>query len=442
MAAHSFAARSLSKKTGFFSRLETCIIKTYAILNGKIILNVLIISPGYPADMPEFARGLAECGVRVSGVGDQPAGSLPDLVRRSLSDYVQVRSLWDSQQVGQELNDRFRGRQLDRIECLWEPGIMLAAELRERFGVPGQGIAAAHRFRDKEAMKVALDAAGIRTPRHVAVDSVAGCWEAVESIGFPVIVKPIAGAGSADTYRVESPDELRAVLPRLRHVPTISVEEFVDGEEYTFDTITQDGKIAYYNIAWYRPRPLVARSNEWISPQVIALRDVDRPEFAGGVQMGHDVIDALEFGTGFTHMEWYRKADGEVVFGEIGARPPGAHQVDQMKYACDFDVFRAWGEAVSGAGLSSGIERRYNVATIYKRARGVGSISRIEGADALQRRFGEHVVWNTLLPPGTPRRDWRKTLVSDGFVMLRHPDLETTLEMADAVGTDLHLYAE
>jgi hypothetical protein len=140
-------------------------------------------------------------------------------------------------------------------------------------------------------------------------------------------------------------------------------------------------------------------------------------------------------------MEWYRKADGEVVFGEIGARPPGAHQVDQMKYACDFDVFRAWGSAMTQGRLDVDFERRHNVATIYKRAHGVGRITRIEGSEELQRRFGEHVVWNTLLPPGTPRRDWMQTLVSDGFIMLRHPDLEETLRMADAVGSELHLYA-
>jgi hypothetical protein len=404
-------------------------------------MNVLIISPGYPADMPEFTRGLAESGARVLGVGDQGTAALPDQVRRSLSDYVQVRSLWDSGKVIAELHERLRGQSLDRIECLWEPGIMLAAELRQHFGVDGLTVEQAHRFRDKEAMKLALDVAGIRTPRHVAVDSIAECWEAVEKIGFPVILKPIDGAGSADTYRVENPDELRSVLPRLRHVQTVSVEEFVDGEEFTFDTITIGGTIAYYNIAWYRPRPLIARSNEWISPQVIALRNVDQPDLAGGVRMGHEVISALKFDTGFTHMEWYRKADGEVVFGEIGARPPGAHQVDQMKFACDFDVFKAWGQAVTQGRLDNKIRRLYNVANIYKRARGVGRISRIEGAGALQQRFGEHVVWNTLLSPGTPRRDWRKTLVSDGFIMLRHPDLAQTLEMADAVGSELQLYA-
>lgn len=404
-------------------------------------MKVLILSPGYPADMPEFTRGLADAGAEVFGVGDQPVAALPDLVKRSLSKYVQVRSLWDSAAVLGELRAQLRGHEIDRVECLWEPGIMLAAELRQQLGVSGLSIDEAHRFRDKEAMKLALDEAGVRTPRHVAADSAAAVWEATEQIGFPVILKPIAGAGSADTYRIESADELRAVLPRLRHVATVSVEEFVDGEEYTFDTITIDGEIAYYNIAWYRPRPLVARSNEWISPQVIALRDVDDAQLAAGVAMGYDVIEALNFQTGFTHMEWYRKSDGEVVFGEIGARPPGAHQVDQMKYACDFDVFRAWGSAVVQGRLNAEFERRYNVATIYKRAKGVGRITHIEGTDRLQKRFGEHVVWNTLLPPGSPRRDWLQTLVSDGFIMLRHADLDTTLEMADAVGSELHLYA-
>lgn len=411
-------------------------------VNDIIKMNVLIISPGYPADMPEFTRGLAECGARVIGVGDQGTGALPDLVRRSLDEYIQVSSLWSSNDVIKRMHAELRGQSIDRIECLWEPGIMLAAELRQHFGVPGLSIDQAHRFRDKEAMKGALDAAKIRTPKHVAVDSIAGCWEAAEEIGFPLILKPIAGAGSADTYRVDNADDLRNVLPRLRHVPTVSVEEFVDGEEFTFDTITIGGAIAYFNVAWYRPRPLIARSNEWISPQVIALRNVDQPDLAHGIRMGYDVIRALEFDTGFTHMEWYRKEDGEVVFGEIGARPPGAHQVDQMKYACDFDVFRAWGQAVTQGRIDAEINRLYNVAIVFKRARGVGQITGVHGADELQRRFGEHVVWNTLLPPGTPRRDWRKTLVSDGFVMLRHPDLQETLDMADAVGTDLQLYAE
>jgi hypothetical protein len=404
-------------------------------------VNVLLISPGYPADMPQFTRGLAEAGATVLGVGDQPTGSLPDLVRRSLAAYLQVRSLWEEEKVAHELRAWLKGRHLDRIECLWEPGMLLAAEMREALGVPGLSVQQTVPFRDKERMKQVLDAAGIRTPRHFPATSVAQCWEAAERIGFPLILKPIAGAGSADTYRVNDADELRDALPRLRHVPVVSVEEFIDGEEYTFDTVTIDGRIAYFNIAWYRPRPLIARSNEWISPQVIALRQVDEAELAGGVRMGHDVIRALGFKTGFTHMEWYRKSNGEVVFGEIGARPPGAHQVEQMNFAGDFDVFREWANAVTHGRFETRIERRYNVATVYKRAQGVGRICAIEGLEAIQRKYGPHIVWNTLLPIGAPRRNWRQTLVSDGFIMLRHPDLAATLAMADEVGTELQLYA-
>jgi biotin carboxylase len=240
---------------------------------------------------------------------------------------------------------------------------------------------------------------------------------------------------------VDDSDGLRDVLPRLAHVPMVSVEEFIDAEEYTFDTVTIDGRIAYYNIDWYRPRPLIARSNEWISPQAILLRDPDHPSLAGGRRMGFEVIKALDFRTGFTHMEWYRKADGEVVFGEIGARPPGAHHVDQMNYGCDFDVYREWARAVAHGRFEAKIVRSYNVATIYKRAQGVGRIRAIEGLEELMRKYGEHIVWNTLLPIGAQRRNWKQTLISDGFIMLRHPDLATTLRMADAVGTDLKMYA-
>ena len=249
-------------------------------------MNVIILSPGYPADMPEFTRGLAESGATVIGVGDQPPAALPGTVRHHLSRYVEVRSLWDSNAVITELRKALQGVDVDRIECLWEPGVMLAAELRKHFGVEGLSVEQAHRFRDKEAMKQALDAAGIRTPRHVKVATVAACFEAVADIGYPVILKPIDGAGSADTYRIDNDDELRLVLPRLRHVPSISVEEFIDGDEFTYDTITIGGRIAYHNVAFYRPRPLIARSNEWISPQVIALKDLDDPGLAAGIEMG------------------------------------------------------------------------------------------------------------------------------------------------------------
>ena len=108
---------------------------------------------------------------------------------------------------------------VDRMECLWEPYMILAARLREMLGVPGPTVEQTLPFRDKEIMKDVLDAAGIRTPRHGRASSGAECREVAERVGFPLIVKPVAGAGSADTYRVDSAHDLERVAPRLRHVP-------------------------------------------------------------------------------------------------------------------------------------------------------------------------------------------------------------------------------
>ena len=49
--------------------------------------------------------------------------------------------------------------------------------------------------------------------------------------------------------------------------------------------------------------------------------------------------------------------------------------------------------------------------------------------------------YRDLLPIGAMRRNWKQSLLSDGWVMVRHPDLASALAMADAVGTDLQIFA-
>ena len=404
-------------------------------------VNVLMISPGYPAEMPLFAAGLARVGARVYGIGDQPEGALPETARHALAGYVQASNLWRESETVDLVRRMAASVAFDRVECLWEPGILLAARIREALGVPGMKIEQAELFRDKEKMKGALDAAGLRTPLHRRATTMTECRAAAEEIGFPLIVKPIAGAGSADTHRVDDKNELEAVLGRLGHIAEVSVEEFIDGEEYTFDTVSIDGGIAYFNVSWYRPPPLIARTVEWVSPQTLALRHVDDPELASGIALGRGVLEALGYRTGFTHMEWFLKADGEAVFGEIGARPPGARSVDLMNYASDIDLFTGWGEAVALRSFSQRVERRYNSAVIFKRAQGRGRIQHIEGLELLAHRFGHAIVAADLLPVGAHRRDWKQTLLSDGWVFVRHPDLGLTMEIADRVGIDLQLYA-
>ncbi len=401
--------------------------------------NVVMVSPGFPLEMAYFTRALARTGVSVIGIGDQPVEALPAEARDHLAHYEHV-SLADEGAVLAALHGLARHASIDQVECLWEPYMVLAARIRESFGLPGMTVEQTLPFRDKELMKQVLDAAGIRTPRHASTSTVQGVWEAAERIGYPLIIKPIAGAGSADTFRVDSAAELSDVLPMVRHVEVLSVEEFIEAEEFTYDTVCGGGDVVFENICWYRPRPLQARSHEWISPMTVALRDIDSDRLAEGRAMGRAVLQALGFQAGFTHMEWYRKDDGEVVFGEIGARPPGARTVDVMNYSTDGDLFRTWAEAVVGA-TSEPLVKAYNAASIFKRAEGSGHITRIEGLDALVARYRDNVCVLDLLPVGAHRRDWRATLLSDGMIIVRHPELDALIELGDRFARDLRMYA-
>jgi hypothetical protein len=404
------------------------------------VTDVVFLSPDYPTDLPLFVSGLAEVGARVIGVGDQHVDGLTERTKRSLSRYLQIGSWADEDAALESIFQQLKGQNVDVVETLWEPTLMLAARLRERIGVPGLSVQDTLAFRDKGVMKARVEAAGLRTPRSIRAATKDGCRDAAERIGFPIIIKPIDGAGSADTHRIDDAEHLEGVLESLDHVPEVSVEEFISGDEFTFDTVCADGEIVFQNVCEYRPNPLIGKQVEWISPQIIAYRDLTDPFIADGVELGRRVIDAMGFRTGFTHMEWYRMASGEVVFGEIAARSPGGRMTDVMNYACDTDLYAGWAEAVCHGTFSQPSERLYNVAQVFKRAQGQGVVTHIEGLGEMMGRMGEHVVNVDLVQPGQPRRDWRATVISDGLIVVRHRDFNETVAMANWIAERVHIY--
>jgi biotin carboxylase len=388
--------------------------------------------------MRQFTRGLAEVGAEVLGVGD---GSPDAELRRYLTDYLQVPSIMDEEDVLVRAHAWLRGRHVDRVLANWEPLVIVAARLRARFGLPGMSVDAVRGFRDKQLMKERVAAAGLRVPRAQRVHTVKDAWAAVELTGYPAIIKPISGAGSADTYKVESAKDLERVLPHMRHITEASCEEFIEGEEHTYDTACIDGEPVYESVTRYLPNALEMRSLEWVSPIMLSVRDLSQPEVTGGIELGRKVMRALGMGDGMTHMEWFRKPDGEAVFGEIACRPGGACIVDQMNYTSDIDLFREWARVATVRRFEAPTERKYNVGIIFKRAQGQGRISGIVGLREYLARYGAHVVEDTLLRPGSSRRDWKSTLLSDGYLVVRHPDWDRAREMALAAATDIQIYA-
>lgn len=405
-------------------------------------MRVLLLSPGYPLEMIGFARGLAEVGAQVWGVGDTPREELPGHVRPALVDYLTVPRILDEHDVMNRVSDWLRGKSIDRVLTNWEPLVLLAARLRERWQMPGMSIDTVRAFRDKELMKERLRSAGLRVPASARVRTADEARAAAEAIGYPVVLKPIAGAGCADTYAVGSRGELEAVLPRLGGLAEASCEEYIDGEELTYDTICMRGKPVMENVSLYVPKPLEASKAEWISPISISVRDLTQPRASSGVALGRAVLDTLGMQDGFTHMEWFRKPSGEAVFGEIACRPGGAGLVDQMNYTCDADFYREWARVSCWGHFEADVTRKYNVAIVFKRARGWGHVTRIEGLHEWLRMCGPWVVEERLSRPGTPRRDWKQTQRGDGHLTVRHPDWDEAMRMANAAVTGVHVHAQ
>jgi len=391
--------------------------------------------------MQEYTRGLAQVGARVHGVADAPAAALPRSLRRHLHDYLQVPALLDEGDVTERVTAWCRRRHIDRVEAQWEPLVLTAASVRERLGVPGMSRDTVLGFRDKQLMKERIAAAGLRVPHAFRVRTQDEAWAAAERVGYPLMLKPIAGAGSADTHRVDDADALRQVLAQTRHVPEVSIEEFVEGEEFTYDTVCIRGRPVYENVCQYLPRPLIARTREDIDPVICTIRDLTAPKLRPGIALGRRVLSALGMGTGFTHMEWYRKDSGEVVFGEIGCRPGGAHLVDQMNFTSDIDLFVEWARAVCWHSFEADATRRYCAAIVFKRARGQGVIRQVDGLEAFIARRRAAICAMDLLGVGQRRRDWKQTLLSDGYLIVRNPDFATAVAIAREAGSSIRMQA-
>ncbi len=401
-----------------------------AILGGAEIplQHVIFVAPFFMETTLRFLRAAGELdGVRLSLVSQDAAEGLPTDLRRCLAGHRRLPDALDPQAIldaarslGRELGDPLRI--LGALEQLQVP----LAQVRERLGIDGLGVEAALNFRDKSRMKSVLRAAGVPCARHRLVSSAEEALAFATEQGFPLIAKPPAGAGARGTYRI---DAEAALLDVLRAMPPsndrpILLEEFIVGDEHSFDTITLRGRPVWHSLTHYFPGPLDVLRNPWIQWCVLLPREVDHPRYDDIRSVGFRALDALGMKTGLSHMEWFRRGDGSVAVSEVGARPPGAQFTTLMSWAHDTDFYRAWARLMV-FDVFEPPERRYAAGIAFLRGQGRGRVRAIHGLEQAQRELGSLVVEVRLPQPGqAPASSYE----GDGWVVLRHPETDTVRE--------------
>jgi D-alanine-D-alanine ligase-like ATP-grasp enzyme len=305
-------------------------------------------------------------------------------------------------------------RLVGAVEQIQEP----LAETREKLGIPGMGLVAARNFRDKARMKSLLREAGVPCARHRMAHSEASVWAATEELGFPLVVKPPAGAAAQATFRVNDAAQLRARMPEAAPSPDhpVLLEEMIVGDEHSFETISIGGKHVWHSLTNYHPTPLEVLQNPWIQWSVVLPREIDDPSYDDIRAAAFRTLDVLGMDTGLSHLEWFRRADGTVAVSEVGARPPGAQFTTLVGFAHEIDFCYAWAK-VMVTGEFDPPKRRFAAGIAYLRGQGTGHIRSITGVDRIEREVGHLVVSSKLPVVGHARSTGYE---GDGFLIVRH----------------------
>jgi formate-dependent phosphoribosylglycinamide formyltransferase (GAR transformylase) len=343
--------------------------------------------------------------------------------------------------VVRRLQQRVR---IDRLEATVEAHVLPAAEVRDALGIPGISLRTAYLCRDKPAMKEALRAAGIPCAASIGTSSSAEARDFARRIGFPVILKPRAAAGASGTHKVSDAEELERAIAacRLDQGGSCAVEEFVEGHEGFFDTITVGGRPAHYFATHYFPNVLESLRTRWISPQIVTTNRVDAvPDYDEVKELAVRVIHALGLDTGPTHMEWFFGPKG-LRFSEIGCRPPGVGLWDLYRAANDLDIYREWAMAVCWGRTEARPSRRYSAGMINLRPDRDGNITGTEGLGWMNDRFGQWIIDGHFPAAGTPTQPIDAGYMANAWVRLKHPDFDELRGILDAIARNVQVRAE
>ena len=204
------------------------------------------------ASVPDTELALITC---------EPEDRLPGELRQRLAGHWRIDDPLDAGQIAaavQGLSGHLGPVQ--RLLAVLEQLQVPLAQVREHLGIAGMDAVTAQNFRDKAQMKSVLRAAGVPCARYRLADSPAAAAEFAAAAGYPLVVKPPAGAGAKSTFRLDDAEDLRVWLEAAPPGPgrLAMMEEFLTGEEGSYDSVMADGKIVWDSISRYFPTPLGA----------------------------------------------------------------------------------------------------------------------------------------------------------------------------------------
>ena len=385
-------------------------------------VHVVFVVPFFMTATLRFVSGAAALpGVRLSVISQEPAEKLPPALRTRLTGHWRIDDCFAAAQLVQATQAlAARHGAVQRMIASLEQLQVPMAQARAQLGLPGLTLSAAMNFRDKNRMKDVLNQAALPCARHALIGSADDARAAAATLGFPLVAKPPAGAGAISTFRLNDAQQLseylRAYAPRAAE--PVLFEEFLQGEEYSFDSVMLNGRVVWSSISSYRPSPLTVLENPWIQWCVLLPRDIDTASYAPIRLEGERALGVLGMRDGMTHMEWFRRPQGAVAISEVAARPPGAQFTSLLSWASNCDFYQAWPRLMIFDEFDPPA-REFAAGAAYLRGMGTGRVRAVRGSDTIRREFAELIVESNWPEVGSLQNSGYE---GAGYVIFRHPD--------------------
>ena len=353
-------------------------------------MNVVFLSPHFPPHYYHFCRQLKAAGAHVLGIADAPYESLTDDLRAALTEYYRVTDLNDYDALVRACGYfTHRYGKIDRFESLNEYWLGVEARIRDDFnifGVRGRGI---DTIRRKSQMKARFQQAGIPVARGSVVASMDEARELIAATGYPVVVKPDAGVGAIDTFRLDTDEDLTSFFQNKPDGDFI-MEAFVDGRIYSFDGLTDRNGNLVFHTAHTFSQGIMETVNQGRHISYHSLRDIP-PVLA---DLGRRCVEAFEVRERFFHIEFFRTAPETYVGLEVNMRPPGGFTTDMFNYACDIDIYRIWAQLVVNGHAALDYQRHYHCGYASRK----NSIDYVNDHEAVMSRYGHLMVKIAAVP--------------------------------------------
>jgi len=281
-----------------------------------------------------------------------------------------------------------RSRKIDRVIALDDFDVEKGALIREVFRVPGMGQTTSRYFRDKLAMRLRAQKAGIRIPRFSPLFHDESITDYLRTTDSPWVIKPRTEASATGIRKVHSLEEAWQVihsLGDLRH--NYLIEEFKPGRVYHVDALSVDSKSVFTRASQYLATPMeVAHGGGIFRTMVLPF---DSPETTALRTINDQVMAAFGMRHSASHSEYIRcDHDGELYFLETASRVGGAHIAEMVEAASGINLWREWARLETALALDQPYqlpEEQHNYAGL------IVSLARQQWPD--QSLFADPEIW-------------------------------------------------